>query len=116
MSTPYASVSIVCVYTNAVGRQQCLDRSIEALRNEATDVEYLPIENESGTYPTAGAALNHGVSLRRNDRIVFIHQDVFLHSLTALKQAAGEMQAGGFGLLGAVGIRADGRLIGRIRD
>ena len=116
MSTPYASVSIVCVYNNPVVRQQCLDRSIEALRNEATDVEYLPIENGSGTHPTAGAALNHGVSLARNDVIVFIHQDVFLHSLAALKQAAGEMQAGSFGLLGAVGVRADGRLIGRIRD
>jgi Glycosyltransferase like family len=116
MSTPYASVSIVCVYNDPAVRQQCLDRSIQTLSNEASDVEYLPIENENGDYPSAGAALNHGVSLATNDVIVFVHQDVFLHSLTALKRAAGQMQAGGFGLLGANGMHADGRLLGRVRD
>ena len=79
-------------------------------------MEYLRIENVNGTYPTAGEALNHGVSLATNDVVIFVHQDVFLHSLTALKQAAGQMLAGGFGVLGAVGVRSDGRLIGRIRD
>jgi hypothetical protein len=116
VSTPYASVSIVCVYNHLTLRQQCLDRSIEALRDEASDVEYLPIENESGTYKSAGSALNHGVSLAKNDVVVFVHQDVFLHSLTALKRAAGQLRPGGFGLLGAAGIGTDNRLIGRIRD
>jgi hypothetical protein len=116
MSSPHASVSIVCVYNNLAVRQQCLDRSIEALCNEASDVEYLPIENLNSTYPSAGAALNHGVSLAKNEVVTFVHQDVFLHSLTALKQAAGQMTAGGFGVLGANGMRSDGQLIGRIRD
>jgi hypothetical protein len=79
-------------------------------------VEYLPIDNVDGTYSSAGAALNHGTSLAKNDVIVFVHQDVFLHSLTALKEAAGQLSAGGFGLLGAVGIRSDGRIVGRMRD
>jgi hypothetical protein len=109
-------VSIVCVYNNAAVREQCLDRSIDLLGDESQDVEYLPIDNVNGTYPSAGAALNHGVCLARNDFVVFVHQDVFLHSLTALKQAAAHMAAGGFGLLGAVGIRADGRITGRVRD
>jgi hypothetical protein len=116
MSTPYASVSIVCVYNNLAMRQDCLDRSIQALSNEASDVEYLPIENENGTYPSAGAALNHGVSLASNDVVVFVHQDVFLHSLTALKLAAGQMHVDNFGVLGANGVSSDGRLLGRIRD
>jgi hypothetical protein len=116
MSESYASVSIVCVYNNPVVRKRCLDRSIQALSNEASDVEYLPIENENGAYASAGAALNHGVSLAASDVIVFVHQDVFLHSLTALKRAAGQMHAGGFGLLGANGMRSDGRMLGRIRD
>lgn len=116
MNTPYASVSIVCVFNNPAVREQCLDRSIQALSNEASDVEYLPIENENSTYPSAGAALNHGVTLATNDVVIFVHQDVFLHSLTALKRAAGQMHAGGFGLLGANGVRSDGRLIGRMRD
>ena len=116
MGEPYASISIVCVYNDLAVRQHCLDRSIQSLSDEAADVEYLPIDNVNGTYPSAGAALNHGVSLAKNDVVVFVHQDVFLHSLTALKQAAGQMPASGFGLLGAVGVRADGRLIGRVRD
>ena len=116
MTTPHASVSIVCVYNNLAVRQQCLDRSIQALSSEASDVEYLPIENVNGTYPSAGAALNLGVTLAKNEVIIFVHQDVFLHSLTALKRAAGQMKEGGFGVLGANGMRSDGQLIGRIRD
>ena len=116
MSTLCASISIVCVYNDLAVRQQCLDRSIQALSNEASDVEYLPIENVNGAYSSAGAALNHGVSLATNDVIIFVHQDVFLHSLSALRRAAGQMHAGGFGLLGAIGVQPNGRLVGRIRD
>jgi hypothetical protein len=116
MSTEQVSLSIVCVYNNPAVREQCLDRSITLLRDDTPDVEYLPVDNVNGTYPSAGAALNHGVSLARNDFVVFVHQDVFLHSLTALKEAAAAMRSGGFGLLGAVGIRPDGRIAGRVRD
>src|ERR1700680_3047367 len=112
MSTLRASVSIICVYNDLAVRQQCLDRSIEALGHEASDVEYIPVDNVSGSYPSAGAALNHGASLAKNEVLAFVHQDVFLHSLTALKEAARQMSAGGFGLLGAVGIGSDGRIVG----
>ena len=90
--------------------------SIEALLAEADDVEYIPIDNVNHDYASAGAALNHGVSLANNDVIVFAHQDVYLHSLAALKRAAGELRAQKFGVVGAVGRGMDGRLIGRIRD
>ena len=116
MTREYASVSIICVYNNPAVREQCLDRSIEALSADAADVEYLPIENVSKTYQSAGAALNYGASLAKNDVVVFAHQDVYLHSLNALKNAAGQMMAEHVGLLGAVGVRADKLLIGRIRD
>jgi Glycosyltransferase like family len=116
MNAPRATVSIVCVYNNLAVRQQCLDRSIEHLDAEGSDVEYLPIDNVNGSFPCAGAALNHGASRASGDVVAFVHQDVFLHSLTALKGAAGQMMAGGFGVLGAVGIRSDGQLVGRVRD
>jgi hypothetical protein len=116
MSKPRVSVSIVCVYNNPAVREQCLDRSIYRLGEEDPDIEYLPVDNVNGAYPSAGAALNHGVSQARNDYVVFVHQDVFLHSLAALAGAAAQMPAGGFGLLGAVGIRSDGRITGRVRD
>ena len=116
MSALYASVSVVCVYNDLAVREECLDGSIQALSDEASDFEYLPIDNVNGTYSSAGAALNHGVSLARKDVVVFVHQDVFLHSLASLKRAAGQTRAEGFGLMGAVGIRSDGRIVGRVRD
>jgi hypothetical protein len=116
MNDPYASISIICVYNKLAVREQCLDRSIEALSSESDDVEYIPIENVNGSYPSAGAALNHGVSLAKNDVVVFVHQDVYLHSLLDLKKAAAQMQSEGFGLLGAIGVGADDRFYGRIRD
>jgi hypothetical protein len=118
MSTPVASISIVCVYNDLDVRQECLDRSIEALSNEASDVEYLPVDNVNGSYLSAGTALNYGASLAKNDVVVFAHQDVFLHSLTALKEAAAQLQdpTANFGLLGAIGVGLDGRIVGRIRD
>jgi hypothetical protein len=116
VSKSETSISIICVYNRLLVRQQCLDRSIGALPDEAGDVEFIPIENVDHAYASAGAALNHGVSLAKNDVMVFAHQDVYLHSLTALKRAAGQMQSEGFGALGAVGRGADGRLMGRIRD
>ena len=70
----------------------------------------------TGTYPSAGAALNHGVSRAANDVVVFVHQDVLLHSLTAIKEAAALMRPGGFGVLGAAGIRREGQIVGYIRD
>jgi hypothetical protein len=116
MNAPRAAVSIVCVYNNLAVRQHCLDRSIERLDAEASNVEYLPIDNVNGSFPSAGSALNHGASLASGDVVAFVHQDVFLHSLTALKKAAEQMLAGGFGLLGAVGVQSGGRIVGRIRD
>jgi hypothetical protein len=109
-------VSIICVFNDAETRRRCLDRSIEDHRREA-DVEYLPIDNTDGVFPTAGAALNHGASIAKNDYLVFVHQDVYLHSLRALERAAGILANDpSIGLLGASGITADGELVGRIRD
>jgi hypothetical protein len=79
-------------------------------------VEYLPVDNVDGRYRSAGAALNHGAWMARNDVVVFVHQDVFLHSLAAVTRAAGQLRPGGLGVLGAVGVRGDGRIAGRVRD
>ena len=82
---PAASVSIICVFNDPEVRRGCLDRSIAEHRDEAA-VEYLPIDNVDGSFATAGAALNHGASLASHDYLVFVHQDVYLHSLAALER------------------------------
>jgi len=111
-----SSVSIVCVYNDHAVRQDCLDRSVRAYGRHARGVEYLPVDNVAGRYRSAGAALNHGAWMARNDVVVFVHQDVFLHSLAAVIRAASQLRAGGLGVLGAVGVCRDGRIAGRIRD
>jgi len=109
-------VSIICVFNNPDVRRNCLDRSILDHSDEA-EVEYLPVDNVSGAFATAGAALNHGASMASNEHLVFVHQDVYLHSLAALAAAAGALADDPrIGLLGAVGVDPSGGLVGRIRD
>jgi hypothetical protein len=111
-----APISVICVFNDPDVRRQCLDRSIAKHRDEAT-VEYLPIDNVDGSFGTAGAALNHGAALAKHDILVFVHQDVYLHSLRALEEAAGLLADDeSIGLLGAVGVDPAGGLVGRIRD
>jgi Glycosyltransferase like family len=110
-------VSIVTVYNDHDVRRSCLDRSIEAHAHEAPTTEYLAIDNVAGAFPSAGAALNHGAAQARHEYVVFAHQDVYLHSLTALEEAAGMLADDpGIGLLGAIGVTSDGRFLGRVRD
>jgi len=108
------SVSIVCVFNDPAVRQACLDRSIERWPET---VEYLPVDNVDGSFPTAGAALNHGAARANGDYVAFVHQDVYLHSLPALQRAADALANDpGIGVVGAFGVRPDGGLAGRIRD
>ena len=96
-------------------RRRCLDRSIAEHRDEAT-VEYLPIDNVDGSFATAGAALNHGASLARHEHLVFVHQDVYLHSLAALETAAGALADDRRSASWARWAWTAGALVGRIRD
>lgn len=110
-------VSVVCVYNDPLVREHCLDRSIERLRDEAPDVEYLPVDNVGQRFPSAGAALNDGVRRATRDVVVFVHQDVYLHSLVALERAAARLVSGErFGVLGPFGFDRRGRGAGFIRD
>lgn len=110
-------VSIVTVFNDEAVRRSCLDRSIDAHREEAPSIDYVPVANHNGAFASAGAALNHGAARSRHDYLVFAHQDVYLHSLTALEEAAGILaEDEGIGILGAVGVTSDGRFFGRVRD
>jgi hypothetical protein len=110
-------VSIVTVFNDAEVRQACLDRSIEAHRDEAQNGDYVPVDNTGGRFRSAGSALNHGAGEARHDYLVFVHQDVYLHSLKALEEAAGMLADDeSIALLGASGVATQGRFLGRIRD
>lgn len=110
-------VSVVTVWNDETVRRACLDASIESLRATTPDLEYLPVDNRGQRHQTAGSALNSGVRSATRDVVVFVQQDIYLHSLTALEEAAGLlMDDPTLWLAGAVGIGSDGRIRGRIRD
>ena len=110
-------VSIVCVYNEAIVLEQCLSRSVAAGLSDAPGTEFLPVDNREREYPSAGAALNHAARSARNDVIVFVHQDVVLHSLAELERAAHIlMNDTTIGVIGAIGIDGRRRIIGRMRD
>ncbi|WP_268760279.1 MULTISPECIES: glycosyltransferase [Micrococcaceae] len=110
-------VSIICVFNSPDVLRECLTASVHSGLPAAPDTEYLPVDNTAGQFPSAGAALNHGARLAANDVVVFVHQDVFLHSLVALEAAAGLlMRDTSTGIAGATGVTRDGRQLGLIRD
>jgi len=109
-------VSVICVFSDAAVRKRCLDRSLEAQRDQG-EVEFVPVDNTDGAFATAGEALNHGASLAGREYLAFVHQDVYLHSIPALERAAAALADDpGIGILGAAGITGRGEIIGRIRD
>ena len=110
-------VSIVCVSNDPLVLNDCLIRSVDTHRPTAPQTELIVVENSQQQFRTAGAALNHGVSLAHNDVCVFVHQDVYLHSLVRMEEAAAALVADtNIGLLGAQGITATGELRHRVRD
>jgi hypothetical protein len=112
-----ASISVICVYNDPEVLHSCLGASIAAGLAAAPRTEFLPIDNRNHVFSSAGAALNHGARLASNDVVVLVHQDVVLHSLTALEHAASVLVANpAIGVMGASGVDGRGRILGRVRD
>jgi hypothetical protein len=106
-------VSIVCVYNNIKVRQDCLDRSIGG----RPEIEFIPVDNRTDAYATAGAALNCGARHARYPVVLFVHQDVYLHSIDRILAAAALLNdQTNWGMLGALGMTSVGTPVGRIRD
>lgn len=107
----------MCVYNDPEVLDRCLARSISAGSASAPQTQFIAVDNRGKLFPSAGAALNHGARQARNDVVVFVHQDVVLHSLVALEEAAGVLVAEpGIGIAGAIGIDSRQNIVGRIRD
>ena len=110
-------VSIVCVYNDPAVLESCLAASVKAGQGASRQTEVIPVDNVSGAFASAGAALNHGARMARNEVVVFVHQDVYLHSLPALEAAAATLLADpSLGVLGAVGVDHRGEVVGAVRD
>jgi hypothetical protein len=110
-------VSIVCVSNDPQVLNDCLVKSIKAHLSAAPQTELIVVENSQQQFPSAGAALNHGASLSHHEVCVFVHQDVYLHSLMRLEEAAAALwNDPEIGLVGAIGMTASRKFCGRVRD
>lgn len=112
---PPSGVSIVCVFNNIDVRTECLDQSISRYQG-IVDIDYLPIDNRNQQFSTAGAALNHGAARARHGLVVFVHQDVYLHSIDRIVEAGVGLLDGSWTMLGASGMTSAGELVGLLRD
>jgi hypothetical protein len=108
-------LTVVCVFNDRAVREECLDRSLAAHLGTG-DVEYIPVDNTSHAFASAGAALNQAAALARHEVVVFVHQDVYLHSVERIARAAAHLRDGAWGLLGANGVTREGESVGRLRD
>lgn len=114
-SPPSSGLSVVCVFNDPEVRRDCLDRSLAAAVEDGS-VEYLAVDNVDHQFSSAGAALNHAAHRAQGDSVVFVHQDVFLHSIEPLRALGDELRGGAWGMIGGSGITRDGTLIGAMRD
>ena len=113
MTPELPPISVVCVYNNKSVLQECLEASVSG----RPGVELVAVDNTGRDFGSAGAALNHGASIAAYDYVAFAHQDVYIHSVDALRRAAGLMQSDPrWGVLGPVGADSAGHIVGRIRD
>ncbi len=111
------AVSVVSVWNDAAVLGACLDRSLRELRHTAPDTELVAVDNRGQRCTTAGSALNEGVRAATRDVVAFVQQDIYLHSLVALEEAAALLiDDPSLAMVGAVGIDSGGRVRGRIRD
>ncbi len=112
-TTDLPPVSVVCVYNNESVLRECLEASVSG----RPGVELVAVDNTGHAFSSAGAALNHGASIAAHDYVAFAHQDVYIHSVDALRQAAGLMASDPrWGVFGPVGADSGGHIVGRIRD
>lgn len=110
-------VSVVCVFNDEAVLDNCLRSSFASLLQRDGESELIAVDNTKGQFPTAGAALGHGATRARHRVVAFAHQDVVLHSLEALEEAAAKMVTDpSIGMAGCCGIDARGLIHGRIRD
>jgi len=76
-------ISIVCVFNNT----KVLDNYLlKSLKNQTVNYELILIDNSSNKYETATQGLNKGAKKAKRKYLIFVHQDVDLHSKNWLEK------------------------------
>ncbi|MCL4479012.1 MAG: glycosyltransferase [Deltaproteobacteria bacterium] len=99
-------ISIVCVYNNQDILKNIL---LKSLKTQTTKFELITIDNTNHKYESAAQALNFGGENSNNKYIMFVHQDVELHSNSWLQDAETYLDSiQNLGIAGVAGISEKG--------
>ena len=100
-------VSVICVYNNEAQLNAQLKAS---LRSQDLEYEFIGLDNSSGEFPSAAAALNQGAKISRGDVLIFSHQDIFLKTENGLGELAGAIAGCETGtIVGTQGVKEPSR-------
>ena len=108
-------LTIACVFNDVAVRRHCLDRSLDAYTG-SVEVQRVFVDNTAHAHTSAGSALNHAARQAVHDTVVMVHQDVYLHDVDRLAEAAEWLSDTRWGLLGSSGVTAQRQWAGRMRD
>lgn len=70
-------ISIICVYNN---KEILNDFLLKSLKNQSVEYELILMDNSTGKFKSAAAALNEGGNKVKGKYIMFVHQDIDLKS------------------------------------
>lgn len=107
-------ISVVCCY-NKIPE---LERMRESLQKQDCEYELIAVDNTTGSFSSASAALNHGATQAKGDIIVFLHQDIMFAESSSLREFVVPLMLDGkcvdlIGIHGAV--HGDAGYIGKYR-
>lgn len=104
MNTTYPKISFIIVYTNDEQIKEC-EKWIDA-QNYDGEIEKVILDNrENKSYSSSAAALNDGAIKSTGDILFFMHQDVYLYDVNAVKKSVDFLlKKEGSLIIGAAGI------------
>lgn len=92
-------ISIICVFNNIDKLKQCL---LDHLEKQTTNYELILLDNVDKKFKSAAEALNYGGSQANGEYLMFVHQDIELHSNIWLQET--EEILNGLHNVGIVGV------------
>ena len=83
-------ISVVCVYNNNTTLRSTL---LKSLAKQTAEFELITLDNTANRFKSAAEALNYGGSKAKGAYIMFVHQDMWLISITWLEEVETQLRA-----------------------
>lgn len=103
------NISIIVLKTDEKKYAECFRGIINQTIYE--QIEIVCIDNTSGKFKSAASGLNYGASIAKGDIFIFMHQDVYLDDIDAIKKYYYFLQHNEKCIIGPAGVKEHGRPI-----